>query len=351
MSIGARSEACDTWRGRRPPIIATRCRCAAMCTHRVGIGILALLLGGCAGNEHMSFLNPQGPVAHAQMVHFYWVLGIMAVFVAGPIFLALPVLLWRYRYGNMVSRYTPKWRDNGVLVLLTWAGPVLIVCALGFFVWRDAHRLDPYKPLASSQPALQVRVIGYDWKWLVIYPKQNIATIGIMAMPVGRPLSIKLTSATVMQSFFIPALGSQIYAMGGMVSQLHLEASRAGRFLGENTMYDGNGFHDEKFVAIAMSPGQFKTWVHKVRASGVPLTNAMLEAISTRTTREQMIGSLPRAAVHGGNVYLTGVAADLFPRIVSSMRQDGSPVVPVTEVAARAAPGANLEFAARRAKE
>ncbi|MGH8280260.1 MAG: cytochrome ubiquinol oxidase subunit II [Gammaproteobacteria bacterium] len=288
-----------------------------------------LLLTACGGSEHLTFLNPQGPVAAAEMVHFYWVLGIMAVFVAGPIFLALPFFLWRYRYNNTKARYSPKWRDNTLITFLTWAGPVAIVIVLGFFVWRDSHKLDPYKPIASTQPALPLQVIGYDWKWLIIYPEQHIATIGTMVMPVGRPLSIHLTSATVMKSFFIPALGSQIYAMGGMASQLNLEASKRGRFLGEDTMYDGNGFHDEKFTAVAVSPAAFKAWVRHVQATGVPLDHAILKAISTRTTREQMVKSLPPAAVQNGSVYLTGVTAELFPRVVKALKEDTSPVVSI----------------------
>lgn len=291
---------------------------------------IALLLTGCGGSEHLTFLNPQGPVAAAEMVHFYWVLGIMAVFVAGPILVALPLILWRYRYGNPKTvAYTPLWRDNDAITFLTWAGPVAIVIALGFFVWRDAHKLDPYKPLVSSQPALPLQVIGYDWKWLVIYPEQHIATIGTMVMPVGRPLSIHLTSATVMKSFFIPALGSQIYAMGGMVTQLNLEAGKSGHFLGENTMYDGNGFHNEKFTAVAVSPSEFQAWVRKVEATGAPLDRDILNAISTRTTREQMVKSLPPGAVHDGDVYLTGVSKELFPRIVKALMDDASPVVPL----------------------
>ncbi|MGH8191760.1 MAG: hypothetical protein ACREP2_09970 [Rhodanobacteraceae bacterium] len=296
-------------------------RCVAMCA-------VLLTLSACVGNEHMSFLDPQGPVAHAQMVHFYWVLGIMAVFVAGPIFLALPFILWRYRYTNQAARYTPKWRDNGLITFLTWAGPVAIVIVLGFFVWRDARKLDPYTPLASNQPTLQVQVIGYDWKWLFIYPDQHIATIGTFAVPVGRPVSIHLTSATVMQSFFIPALGSQIYAMGGMVTQLNLQASNPGCLLGENTMYNGNGFHFQKFTAIAMQPGAFTAWVRKVKQNGVPLDAKLLDAIGRRNTREQLVASLPPVASHHGSFYFTGVSADLFPHVVEAMKNGTSPTVP-----------------------
>lgn len=305
--------------GTRAKQVIKLIRCVALCG-------AVLALAGCVGNIHMSFLNPQGPVARAQAEHFYWVLGIMGVFVAGPIFLALPFLLWRYRYGNRKAvGFAPKWRDNTVINVLTWAGPVAIVIVLGYFVWRDSHKLDPYTPLVSRQPALQVQVIGYDWKWLFIYPKQHIATIGTLVVPVGRPVSFQLTSATVMQSFFIPALGSQIYAMGGMVTQLNLEASNAGKFLGENTMYDGNGFHFEKFVTVAKQPFEFDQWVRRVQATGVPLDHAILSAIGQRDTREQLIEQLPRAAVHGGSVYLTGVTAKLFPRVVKAMLDDTMP--------------------------
>ncbi|HET7266722.1 MAG TPA: cytochrome ubiquinol oxidase subunit II [Oleiagrimonas sp.] len=287
----------------------------------------ALLLSGCSGAPHFSFLDPQGPVANAERWHFYIVLGIMAVLVAAPIFLVMPFVLWRYRYGNKRARYAPKWKFSRLIEIFTWAGPVIIVCILGFFVWRDAHRLDPYKPLPSDQPALQVQVIGYDWKWLFIYPKLGIATIGTLGMPAGRPVSMHLTSATVMQSFFIPSLGSQIYAMGGMVTQLNLEASRPGTFLGENTMYSGKGFHKQKFTAVALAPDDFKAWVKKVRNTGMTLDGDVLKTIAERGTLAQLITDLPPAASHDGSVYLTGVTPTLFRAVVKSTMR-GTRVVP-----------------------
>lgn len=285
----------------------------------------ALWLSACVGNEHLSFLDPQGPIAHAQMLHFYRVLGVMVVFVAGPIFLALPFFLWRYRYGNHAARYAPKWQSLWVLEAFTWTGPVLIVCGLGYFVWRGAHRLDPYRPIASSKPALRVQVIGYDWKWLFIYPDQRIATLGTLVLPAGRPVALQLTSATVMQSFFIPALGSQIYAMGGMDTRLNLEASRPGRFLGENTMYSGDGFHAQKFTAIAVTPANFRDWARGVQATAMPFSPDILAAIARRTTRAQLIASLPRAAARDGSVYLSGVEPGLFERVIEATRAGTSP--------------------------
>lgn len=285
-----------------------------------------MTVSACSPATHLSFLDPQGPIASIQRWHFIWVLGVMAVLVAGPIFLLLPFFLWRYRYGNKLARYTPKWKFSRLLEIMSWSGPIIIVVVLSFFVWRDSHRLDPYRSLASDHAPLRVQVIGYDWKWLFIYPDQGIASIGTLAMPVGRPLSLHLTSATVMQSFFIPALGSQIYAMGGMVTQLNLEASNTGRFLGENTMYNGNGFYQQQFTAVAMSPDEFKAWVRKIKTNGVRLDTSTLEAISKRSTRVQLLAALPQVKSQDGNVYLTDVSPALFLEVVKATK-DGSPVI------------------------
>lgn len=293
------------------------------------VAALVLMLAGCGGETHLSFLDPQGPVAQIQSRHFYWVLGILVVLVAGPIFLLVPLIVWRYRYGKKSSRYTPKWKFSRFLEIAAWGGPIFIVIVLGFFVWRDTHALDPYKPLVSKKPPLHVQVIGYDWKWLFIYPDQGIASIGTLVVPAGRPISMQITSATVMQSLFIPALGSQIYAMGGMVSQLNLEARGRGRFMGENTMYNGNGFHKEQFTAVALSDAHFKAWVKMVHGSGIALDAHTLQIISRRADRGDLIAALPRVKVRSmhGNVYFTDVKKSLFPAVVKAIK-DGRRALP-----------------------
>ncbi len=277
---------------------------------------IALLLSGCASRIHLSFLDPQGPVADIQRLHFLEVLGLLAVFVALPIFVVTPWFAWRYRYNSPVARYTPKWHFHGLLNVACWGGPMVIVALLGALLWGSTHTLDPYKPLSPAEAALRVQVIGYDWKWLFIYPSEGVASIGELALPVGRPVAMELTSATVMQSLQIPALGSQIYAMGGMVTQLHLQASRPGRFLGENTMYSGDGFHRQKFTAVAMTPQRFDSWVRAARTSGVPLDAAAIKAISERTTRQQLSAAVGRAAAPDSDLYFRGASAALFPAVV-----------------------------------
>lgn len=293
------------------------------------LGALLITLSACGGDNHLTFLNPQGPVAEAQRWHFYWVLAVMIVLVAGPIFVLLPFWAWRYRYGNKNSKYKPRWEDSKLLMITNWGGPVIIVAILAFFVWHDSHKLDPYKPLPSDQAPLRVQVIGYDWKWLFIYPDQGIATIGTLAVPTGRPISMQITSATVMQSLFIPAYGSQMYAMGGMVSQLNLQADKTGRSLGENTMYNGNGFHKQKFIAQAMPPAQFDAWVKTVRTTGVALDPPTLKIISRRADRSDLIAALPKAKARAmnGDVYFSHVSKNLFPAVVKAT-MDGQQVLP-----------------------
>jgi cytochrome o ubiquinol oxidase subunit 2 len=287
------------------------------------------MLAGCSAQKHLSFLDPQGPVAAAQSLHFVEVLIGLLVFVAIPVFVLTAGFLWRYRFGAKSSRYAPDWNYSGFLEIASWAGPVVIVMVLAVMVWRDTQALDPYKPLTSAQPALRVQVIGYDWKWLFIYPDQGIASIGVLALPVGRPIAMQLTSATVMQSLHIPALGSQIYAMGGMVTQLHLQADRSGASLGENNMYNGDGFHQQRFTAVAMTPERFDAWAAEIRSNGIALDAQSLRVIAQRSTRIELQAALSQPESPDGHLYFTGATAALFPAVVMST-MTGTAAVPAT---------------------
>jgi cytochrome o ubiquinol oxidase subunit 2 len=282
-----------------------------------------MLLAGCSGDTHLGFLDPQGPVAAAQRGHFFQSLALLVVFVAVPVFVLIPWFLWRYRYGSPSARYTPKWCNNGFLEIVSWTGPLVIVALLSVIVWRATHALDPYKPISSNQPALRVQVIGYDWKWLFIYPDLGIASVGMLALPAGRPVALQLTSATVMQSLHIPALGSQMYAMGGMVTQLHLQADIPGRSLGENNMYNGDGFHQERFAAVTMTPESFDGWVREVRAHGMALNAQSLQLISQRSTRAQLIAALSPPGTLDGNLYFSGATSAVFAAVVMSTMAGG----------------------------
>ena len=153
---------------------------------------------------------------------------------------------------------------------------------------------------------------------MFIYPDQGIASIGVLALPAGRLVAMQLTSAIVIQSLHIPALGSQIYAMGGMVTQLHLQADRPGRSLGENNMYNGNGFHQQRFTAVAMTPEKFNAWASEVRSNGIALNEKSLKVISQRSTRAELISALSQPGAPDGNVYFSGATGALFPAVVKA---------------------------------
>lgn len=238
-----------------------------------------ILLSGCSSNMP-GFMNPQGPIAQAQRHHF-WVIIALVMIVVIPVIIQTPLILWRYRYrGHAV--YRPKWYMSRWLDIIMWAVPILIVAILGVYIWRQTHELDPYHPIAGDQPPLEVQVVGYDWKWLFIYPEQGIATMGQLVVPVNRPISFELTSATVLQSFFIPALGSQIDVMNRMVTRLHLEADHPGRFEGKNMQYNGEGFHRQRFITRAVNDDAFADFVKRTRQQGQPLDRGVYEIIAQK---------------------------------------------------------------------
>ena len=238
---------------------------------------LALFLGGCTF-ENAPVLAPMGPIAHSERNILFRAFAIMMIVVV-PVFVMAFLFAWRFRASNAKARYEPNWMSNRIDAVV-WIVPALIVASLGVHVWIFTHWLDPYKPLDPSAKPLTVEVVAQDWKWLFIYPEQGIASVNELAFPSQVPLSLKITSDTVMNSFFIPALGGQIYAMAGMQSQLNLLADAPGRFVGRNTQYSGSGFSDQHFEALAMSREDFDTWIDKVRQSGGRLDAAAYEQLA-----------------------------------------------------------------------
>ena len=230
------------------------------------------------------FLHAAGPVAEHTRGLFLIVCFIL-IFVAGPVLLLTPIIAWHYRLSNTASAYRPRWGFNWPLEGLIWIPPIIIVIVLAVFLWRDTHALDPYKPLASPNPPIDVQVVARDWKWLFVYPEQGVASVNELAFPVDRPVHLSLTSNTVMQSFFVPNLGGQIYAMAGMTTQLNLAASEPGRFRGENTQFDGSGFQNQKFPVLALASEDFAAWLARARAAGKTLDMNAFQALSTRSTQ------------------------------------------------------------------
>lgn len=222
--------------------------------------VLVPLLASCSEGV----LAVHGPVAAEERQLLFEALACMLVVVVPVIVLTL-VFAWWFRSSNRRATYRPAWSYSGRIEFTIWVIPLLVVLFLAALSWSGSHELDPYKPLESKQPPLTVEVVSMDWKWVFIYPEQNIATVNELALPVGRPVHFRLTSATVMNSFFVPGIAGQIYTMAGMQTQLSLQVNDAGIYRGMSAQFSGDGFSDMHFQVKALAGGDFDAWVEQVR--------------------------------------------------------------------------------------
>jgi cytochrome o ubiquinol oxidase subunit 2 len=242
---------------------------------RLLVPALALLLGGCS----LDVLNPKGLIGIDEkqlIMTSTWAMLIVVV----PVIVLTLVFAWRYRASNPNAKYQPGWTHSTAVEVVIWTVPTLIVLFLAVLTWTTTHQLDPYKPLASKVKPIQVEVVSLDWKWLFIYPELGIASVNQVAMPVGTPVDFHITSDTVMNSFFIPQLGSQIYSMAGMETQVYLVANEAGDYAGLSANFSGPGFSDMKFRALAMPQDKFQQWVQTVRAAPAHLDAATYKTLA-----------------------------------------------------------------------
>ena len=235
-------------------------------------GLLAVVLIGAAtlGGCSDGVLDPKGPIALAERQILFNALGIMLAIVIPVIIATLGVAFW-FRASNERARYRPNFAYSGRLEMLVWSIPAMTVFLVGGVAWVGSHELNPRKPIESAVKPLRVQVASLDWKWLFIYPDEGVASVNYLAIPAGTPVNFELTSSGVMNSFFVPQLGSQIYTMAGMVTRLHLQADRPGSYRGMSAQYSGEGFADMTFNVEAFTPEQFSEWVDTARRVGVEL--------------------------------------------------------------------------------
>ncbi len=240
--------------------------------------VLLLPLGGC----NWVLMNPAGDVA-LQQRDLILISTVLMLLIILPVMAMTVWFAWRYREKAQASDYDPDWDHSTSLELLIWSAPLLIIIALGAITWTSTHLLDPYRPIErldatrKVDPAakrLQVQVVAMDWKWLFIYPELGIATVNELAAPVDQPIEFKITSSSIMNSFFVPALAGQIYAMPGMQTVLHAVANKPGDFEGFSANYSGAGFSHMRFRFHATDRAGFDRWVAQVRASKAPLDRA-----------------------------------------------------------------------------
>lgn len=259
---------------------------------------LTLCLSGCK----LALLNPKGIIA-ADEKSIMITSALLMLIVVIPVIILTFVFAWRYRESNTNATYSPDWAHSTILEIICWSIPCAIIVCLGIITWNSSVRLDPYKPLASNEKPLVIQVVSLEWKWLFIYPEQDIATINYVQLPVGVPVKFLISAEGPMNSFQIPQLGSQIYAMAGMQTKLNLIASEAGDYQGISANFTGDGFSEMKFTAHVSSKEEFAEWVKSVKQSPDKLT---------MTNYNQLIRPSENNAVK----YYSAASKDIFETVV-----------------------------------
>ena len=252
-----------------------------MPTIRTGMivrGVALALVGAMLASCREGVLDPQGPIGKAELVILYDATAIMLAVIV-PVILLIIGFAWWFRAGNPRARYLPNWAYSGRIEIIVWWIPALVIVFLGGIAWIGAHDLDPPRPFGSAARPLEVEVVSLDWKWLFIYPDEGIASVNRLVVPVGTPIHFRLTSASVMNSFFVPQLGSQIYTMAGMTTQLNLLADQPGVYRGLSAQFSGDGFSDMRFEVAAVPSAQFATWIETAKTQGGILDAAAYDAL------------------------------------------------------------------------
>jgi cytochrome o ubiquinol oxidase subunit 2 len=233
------------------------------------LGVVALAVWYLRG-VNIPVMQPQGLIGHKErnLMVFTVLLGLLIII---PVFAMAIVIAWRYREGNtkVRAKYTPDWDRHRLAEFTWWAIPFAIIAVLSVVTWTSTHNLDPWKPLNNSAKTMKIQVVSLDWKWLFIYPEQQIATVNFVQFPTGTPVDFEITSDSVMNSFWIPQLGSQIYSMPGMSTHVHLAADKNGDYRGSSANISGEGFAGMKFVARASSQASFDAWAKSLQEAPV----------------------------------------------------------------------------------
>lgn len=249
------------------------------------LGLLALLSVFLIRTD-LAVLTPKGTIAAEQrdLINFATIL---SFFVVIPVFILTFYIAWKYRAGNTSAKYSPDWDGNKKLEFTWWAIPCAIILVLAVITWTSTHQLDPFKPLESSKKPVTIQVVALQWKWLFIYPEQNVASVNFFQIPEDTPINFEITSDAPMNSFWIPQLGGQVYAMSGMKTQLHLMADEPGDYGGSSANLSGDGFAGMRFVAKASSEKEFQDWVNTTKKANKRLSKEEYVALAAPSRDNQ----------------------------------------------------------------
>ena len=231
------------------------------------------LLGYFISHSTVELLSPAGSIADHErsLIIFATVLSSVVIL---PVFALTAWIVWRYRASNMHAPYDPQWDHNRLIESIWWLIPSILIAVLAAVTWRSSHTLDPRVALRSDKPAVNIQVVALQWKWLFIYPEQGVASVNTLMMPVNRAVHFDITADAPMNSFWIPQLGGQIYAMPGMSTQLNLDASKIGTYRGSSANLSGAGFAAMDFQTHAVSQSDFTNWTSTLHSQDSRLSSA-----------------------------------------------------------------------------
>lgn len=239
----------------------------------VTIGVVAFYSGSIA------VLSPKGMIGEKQR-DLLWIATALMLIVVIPVFALTFFIAWKYRHDHPTAEYRPNWDFSLTLEALWWGIPCLIILVLGAITWKGCHELDPFKPIENGVKPIRIQVVALQWKWLFIYPEHQIASVNFVQFPEKTPIAFEITSDAPMNSFWIPELGGQVYAMSGMTSKLHLIANISDTFRGCSANISGSGFSGMTFTAKSSSQGDFDQWISSVRQSGMALSRDVYEKLA-----------------------------------------------------------------------
>lgn len=263
-------------------------------------------------DSNFAVLNPKGIIAEQQRDLFITATLLMLIVVL-PVLVLTFVIAWKYRESNTQAKYSPEVDGNRKLETIWWTVPLVIIAVLSGIIWKSSHDLDPFKPIAADKEPITIQVVSMRWKWLFIYPEQNIATVNYVEFPKDTPVNFRLTSDASMNSFWIPQLGGQIYTMAGMETKLHLMANETGEFNGLSANLSGDGFSGMKFIAKASTETEFKQWVDAVQ-------------LAPRELGENTYQQLLQPSKDVPPLYYASVEKELYNSIIDKyLAPDGAP--------------------------
>ncbi len=278
-----------------------------LCLGAIGLGLITTL---AINLSRADVLNPAGLIARKEFELLIFATLLMLVIVVPVLFMTF-FIAWKYREGNKKARYTPEWDGNRKLETIWWGFPLVIILVLSVVTWQSSHELDPFKPIKAEAKTMTIQVVALQWKWLFIYPNEEIAMVNEVRFPADTPVKFEITSDAPMNSFWIPRLGGQMYAMSGMSTELNLMADKPGIYQGRSANISGEGFAGMKFNAVSMSQDEFDIWLSDIRL--LPNTLDMKD-----------YQELARPSTNNLPAYYSKVEKDLYNKTIMKYMAPGS---------------------------